>query len=197
MKHKSRALLAVLAAGLAGTALFGEAVASGKTPATENNLSEERSTEMMEQEISRQFEEFCQTKGITAKFKVAFANMAENTRRQKEADKANFEEVKRKSAEANPEFTEFLHAKGLKAKLNVIVENIKKGAQETPQKTAASVKKAKARAKASAAYGYGQSAPLADYSADDLSREFNEFLKAKGLDGTYTVEVTEAGKTEN
>lgn len=195
MKHKSRALLAVLAAGLAGTALFGEAVASGKTPATENNLSEERSAEMMEQEISRQFEEFCQTKGITAKFKVAFANMAENTRRQKEADKANFEEVKRKSAEANPEFTEFLYAKGLKAKLNVIVENIKKGAQEAPQKTAASVKKAKARAKASAAYG--QSAPLADYSADDLSREFNEFLKAKGLDGTYTVEVTEAGKTEN
>ena len=195
MKHKSRALIAVLAAGLAGTALFGEAVAGANGLAAENDFGEERSAEMMEQEISRQFEEFCRTKGITAKFKVAFANMAENTRRQKEADKANFEEVKRKSAEENPEFTEFLRTKGLKAKMRLVVENIKKGAQEAPQKTAAAVKKSSARAKTSVGV-YGKDAPLAGYSADDLSREFNAFLKAKGLDGTYTVEVTETGKGE-
>ena len=193
MKHKSRALIAVLAAGLAGTALFGEAVAGANGLAAENDFGEERSAEMMEQEISRQFEEFCQTKGITAKFKVAFANIAENTRRQKEADKANFEEVKRKSAEENPEFAEFLRTKGLKAKMRLVVENIKKGAQEAPQKTAAAVKKAKSKASVGV---YGKDAPLAGYSADDLSREFNTFLKAKGLDGTYTVEVTEAGKGE-
>ncbi|MBD5443377.1 MAG: hypothetical protein HDR34_08285 [Treponema sp.] len=195
MKHKSRALIAVLAAGLAGTALFGEAGAGANGLAAENDFGEERSAEMMEQEISRQFEEFCRTKGITAKFKVAFANMAENTRRQKEADKANFEEVKRKSAEENPEFTEFLRTKGLKAKMRLVVENIKKGAQEAPQKTAAAVKKSSARAKTSVGV-YGKDAPLAGYSADELSREFNAFLKAKGLDGTYTVEVTEAGKGE-
>lgn len=193
MKHKSRALIAVLAAGLAGTALFGEAVAGADVLAAENDFGEERSAEMMEQEISGQFEEFCRTKGITAKFKVAFANMAENTRRQKEADKANFEEAKRKSAEENPEFTEFLRTKGLKAKMRLVVENIKKGAQEAPQKTAAAVKKAKSKASVGV---YGKDAPLAGYSADDLSREFNAFLKAKGLDGTYTVEVTEAGKGE-
>ncbi len=72
-----------------------------------------RRTKTMEQyndhryeEISKQFEEFCHTKGIAAKFKVAFGNMAESARKQKEADKAQFEEVKRQSAEANPEFTE-------------------------------------------------------------------------------------------
>ncbi|MDE7301150.1 MAG: hypothetical protein K2N47_03175, partial [Clostridia bacterium] len=32
------------------------------------------------EEISKQFEEFCHTKGIAAKFKLAFANMAEGAR---------------------------------------------------------------------------------------------------------------------
>lgn len=54
------------------------------------------------EEISKQFEEFCHTKGIVAKFKLAFAQMGENARKQKEADKAQFEEVKRQSAEATP-----------------------------------------------------------------------------------------------
>ena len=30
------------------------------------------------------------------------------------------------------------------------------------------------------------------YTADELSREFNAFLKAKGLDDKYVAEVTEA-----
>ncbi|MGN1052007.1 MAG: hypothetical protein ACI4SH_01295, partial [Candidatus Scatosoma sp.] len=82
------------------------------------------------EEISKQFEEFCHTKGIGAKFKVAFGNMAENAHKQKEADKARLEEVKRQSAEENPEFTEFLHTKGFKAKVKLIVANLKKGCRE-------------------------------------------------------------------
>ncbi|MDE7405338.1 MAG: hypothetical protein K2M89_00490 [Clostridiales bacterium] len=157
------------------------------------------------EEISKQFEEFCHTKGIAAKFKVAFANMAEGARKQKEADKAQFDEVKRQSAEANPEFTELLHTKGFKAKVQLIIANLKKGIKEAPHKTAAAVDGISAQTKANiakaqasvyrttAGYGATNGAKLqdaAEYSADDLAREFNEFLKAKGLDGKYAVEIT-------
>ncbi|MDE7380386.1 MAG: hypothetical protein K2N14_04965, partial [Clostridia bacterium] len=94
----------------------------------------EQNTNQNYEEISKQFEEFCHTKGIAAKFKVAFANMAENTRKQREADKAKLAEVKRQSAEANPEFTEFLHTKGFKAKVKLVIENIKKGAKESNER---------------------------------------------------------------
>lgn len=154
------------------------------------------------EEISKQFEEFCHTKGIAAKFKVAFSDMAENARKQREADKANLEEVKRQSAEANPEFTEFLHTKGFKAKVRLIVENIKKGAKEAPQRTAAAVDGISAQTKANiakaqanvhvSAAGYGvKTKDISEYTADELSREFNEFLKAKGLDTKYAVEITD------
>lgn len=159
------------------------------------------------EEISKQFEEFCHTKGIAAKFKVAFGNMAENTRKQKAADKAQLEEVKRQSAEANPEFTELLHTKGFKAKVKLIIANLKKGCQEAPHRTAVAVDNISAQTKANIAKaqanvyrttsGYGAPAPhgvkvvdASEYSADELAREFNEFLKAKGLDGQYAVEVT-------
>ncbi len=157
------------------------------------------------EEISKQFEEFCHTKGIAAKFKVAFGNMAESAREQKEADKAQLEEVKRQSAEANPEFTELLHTKGFKAKVKLIIANLKKGCKEAPAKTAAAVDGISAQTKANiaraqanvyrttAGYGATYGAKVTDaseYSADELAREFNEFLKAKGLDG-YTVEVTD------
>lgn len=158
------------------------------------------------EEISKQFEEFCHTKGIAAKFKVAFSDMAENARKQKEADKAELQEVKRQSAENNPEFTEFLHTKGFKAKVRLVIENIKKGAKEAPHKTAATVDGVSAQTKANiaraqanvqscaAAYGvhsYGvKTKDISEYTADELSREFNEFLKAKGLDEKYTVEIT-------
>lgn len=155
------------------------------------------------EEISKQFEEFCHTKGIAAKFKVAFSDMAESAQKQHEADKAALEEVKRKSAEDNPEFTEFLHTKGLKAKVRLIVENLKKGAKEAPRKTAAAVDGISAQTKANIAHananagrapaGCGRtSREVSDYSADELSREFNEFLKAKGLDTKYSVEVINA-----
>ena len=154
------------------------------------------------EEISKQFEEFCHTKGIAAKFRVAFSDMAENERRQREADQANLEEVKRQSAEADPEFTEFLHTKGLKAKVRLIVENIKKGAKEAPHKTAVAVDGVSAQTKANiaraqanvhgSAAGYGVKAKdVSEYSAEELARECNEFLKSKGLDAKYAVEITE------
>ena len=159
------------------------------------------------EEISKQFEEFCHTKGIVAKFKVAFANMAENTRKQKEADRANLEEVKRKSAEANPEFTELLHTKGFKAKVQLIIANLKKGIKEAPAKTAVAVDGISAQTKANIAKvqanvyrttaGYGGNpygakvVDASEYTADELSREFNAFLKSKGLDNKYVVEVSE------
>ncbi|MDE6677369.1 MAG: hypothetical protein K2K12_06650, partial [Clostridia bacterium] len=121
-------------------------------------------------------------KGIAAKFKVAFGNMAESARKQREADKAHLEEVKRQSAEANPEFTELLHTKGFKAKVKLIIENIKKGAKESNEKVRKQIEAAKHGA---------PSVSVRTYSADELSREFNAFLKAKGLDGKYTVEVTD------
>ena len=134
------------------------------------------------EEISRQFEEFCHTKGIAAKFKVAFANMAESARRQKEADKAAFEEVKRQSAENNAEFTEFLHTKGFKAKVKLVIENIKKGAKESNERVRKQIEQAK--------HGLPD-VNAKTYTAESLTREFNGFLKTKGLDDKYTVEVTE------
>lgn len=158
------------------------------------------------EEISKQFEEFCHTKGIAAKFKVAFGNMAESARKQREADKAQLEEVKRQSAEANPEFTELLHTKGFKAKVQLIIANLKKGCKEAPARTAAAVDGISAQTKANIARaqagvyrttaGYGAPAPhgvkvtdASEYTSEELAREFNEFLKAKGLD-SYAVEVT-------
>ncbi|MDE7384670.1 MAG: hypothetical protein K2M84_02810 [Anaeroplasmataceae bacterium] len=161
-----------------------------------------RRTKKMEQnqtknyeEISKQFSEFCHTKGLVAKFKLAFANMAESTRKQREADKAQLEEVKRQSAENNPEFTEFLHTKGFKAKVRLVIENIKKGAKEAPAKTAATVDRISAQTKANIAKTKGytsntKSVSLEGYSTEDLTREFNAFLKEKGLDN-YIVEITE------
>ncbi|MGN1372823.1 MAG: hypothetical protein ACI4VK_02110 [Candidatus Coproplasma sp.] len=156
-----------------------------------------------QEEISRQFEEFCHTKGIVAKFKVAFSDMAENARKQHEADRADFEEVKRQSAQANPEFTELLHTKGFKAKVRLIIQNIKKSAKEAPRRTAAAIDEMSAQTRANIASAQaGLHCPsvscgltiedVAEYSADELSREFNEFLKAKGLDKKYSVEITDA-----
>lgn len=160
------------------------------------------------EEISKQFEEFCHTKGIAAKFRVAFSQMAENARKQKAADKSQLEEVKRQSAEANPEFTEFLHTKGFKAKVKLVIANLKKGCQEAPKKTAAQIDGISAQTKANIARaqanvyrttsGYGATAPhgvkvvdASEYSADELTKAFNEFLKEKGLDEQYAVEVTD------
>lgn len=141
----------------------------------------QKEIEMETKELNEQFTAFLKTKGIAAKFKLAAENMRDSAETQKASDKANFEAVKAQSMEDNKEFVEFLQTKGVKAKWNLVVENIKKGAAESKEKTAEQIAKAKA---------YGTPASQA-YTADSLSAEFNAFLKSKGLDGKYTVVITE------
>lgn len=94
-------------------------------------------------EVNEQFQEFLQTKGIKAKFKLAFENMKENTKLQHEQDVKQFNEIKQKSIEENKDFVEFLHTKGLKAKINLVIANIKKGAREANANTKAQIEKSK------------------------------------------------------
>lgn len=124
-------------------------------------------------ELNEQFGAFLKTKGISAKFKLAFANMAESADGQRAADRANFEAIKAQSIEENKDFVTFLHTKGVKAKINLVIENIKKGAQNAPANTAAQIANAKA------------------VSAESLSQELDAFLKARGLDGKYSIVLTE------
>ena len=134
-------------------------------------------------EISDQFEEFCRTKGIKAKFRLAFQQISENAHKQHEQDKASFEARKAQSAEENKDFVEFLHTKGLKAKVKLVIENIKRGARESREKTKQQIAQSK--------QGHKPKTTVADYTAEQLSAEFNAFLKEKGLDDKYAVEVTE------
>lgn len=140
------------------------------------------------EKISKQFDEFCHTKGITAKFKVAFTNLVENAKEQKKVDKAHFEEVKRQSAEANPEFTEFLHTKGFKAKVRLVIANLKKGCQEASQKSKKNIKIHNDMYQTTSGYNEKMK-DASEYSAEELTRAFNDFLKEKGLDEQYAVEV--------
>ena len=132
-------------------------------------------------ELNNQFSEFLHTKGIKAKFKLAFSNMAESAKKQHEQDVKHFNEIKEKSKEENKDFVEFLHAKGIKAKFHVVVENIKKGIKEAPQKTKEQIANSKPTIYK----------PNQQITANDLKREFNEFLKQKGLDSEYQVEIME------
>lgn len=143
-------------------------------------------------ELNKQFGEFLHTKGIAAKFKLAFANMGDSAAKQHEADKAQYEAVKAQSAEDNAEFVEFLHTKGLKAKFNLVVGNIKKGAETAPQRTAESIAKATAQAHVHVNPYAGVRKSGEQYTAQSLTEEFNEFLKMKGLDTQYTVEIKDS-----
>lgn len=162
----------------------------------ENRAKTQQEIEQEMLELNEQFGAFLHTKGIGAKFKVAFANMGESAHKQHEADAANYEAIKAQSAEENKEFVEFLHTKGVKAKYNLVVENIKSGAKAAPHDTAAQIAKVQAQTQEAIArakaYGnpYGNVAPET-YTAATLADEFNAFLKAKGLDGKYTVSITE------
>jgi len=127
--------------------------------------------------------EFLKTKGITAKFKLAFNNMKESAHIQHQKDVAAFNEVKAKSLEDNREFVEFLHTKGLKAKVKLVIENIKKGAKESNQKVKEQIEAAKK--------GYN---PNKNITAEDLNKEFNAFLKQKGLDNKYVVTIEEVNE---
>ena len=167
----------------------------------ENTVKTQAEIEKEMLELNEQFSAFLHTKGIAAKFKLAFGNMGESAAAQKAADKANFEAVKTQSAEDNKEFVEFLHTKGVKAKFHVVTENIKAGAKAAPANTAAQIAKVKTQTQANiaAAQASVYTNPYihnpyasAGLTAEELSREFNEFLKSKGLDEQYTVNVTEA-----
>lgn len=152
----------------------------------------QKEIEMETKELNEQFTAFLKTKGIAAKFKLAAENMCDSAQAQKAADKANFEAVKAQSMEDNKEFVEFLQTKGVKAKWNLVVENIKKGAAESKEKTAEQIAAINAQTKANIANAgvHNAVAPQA-YTADSLSAEFNAFLKSKGLDGKYSVVITE------
>lgn len=160
----------------------------------DNNINSQQEMEQEMLELNQQFSAFLHTKGIAAKFKLAFNNMSESAKKQHAADVAEFEAVKAKSAEDNKEFAEFLRTKGIKAKYKLVVENIKKGAKAAPQNTAAQIAKVQAQTQAAVAKANALGKPQtasADISAATLEDEFNAFLKSKGLDGKYTVSVTE------
>ena len=143
-----------------------------------------------QEEISKQFEEFCHTKGIKAKFKVAFSQMKENTHRQHEQDKANLEAVK--NSKENQEFKEFIHTKGFKAKCRLVIENIKKSAKNVNAETARKIDELNKKTKASInAHRVNANVNTSEYSAKQLSEEFTAFLKEHGLDEKYSVEIVE------
>lgn len=131
----------------------------------------------MEKELNAQFNEFLKTKGLKAKFNLVVENLKESTKEQHKKDVENFNKVKEQSIEENKDFVEFLHTKGLKAKIKLVIENIKKGASTANQKTKEQIEKSKEYAK--------------PYSVSQLTNEFNQFLKQKGLDSKYVVTICE------
>ena len=160
----------------------------------ENRMKTEKEIEQEMLELNDQFAAFLHTKGIVAKFKLAFNNMSESAKKQHAADVAEFEAVKAQSAEDNKEFAEFLRTKGVKAKYKLVVENIKKGMADASANTAAQIAKTKAHTQAAVAHANALGKPSAatpEVNASSLEDEFNAFLKSKGLDGKYTVIVTE------
>jgi hypothetical protein len=144
---------------------------------------ENKQVELEMEELNKQFSEFLHTKGFVAKFKLAFNNMAESAKKQHEKDVKNFNEIKAKSAEDNKDFVDFLHAKGIKAKFNVVVENIKRGIKEAPQKTQEQIAKSK--------YNGSNKVTVNNrtLTQEELTKEFNEFLKLKGLNTECIVEI--------
>ena len=121
-------------------------------------------------EINDEFVKFLKTKGINAKFKLAFSNMKESAKAQHELDKKSFNEIKEKSKEENKEFYEFLHTKGFKAKVKLVIENIKKGAKEAKER------------------------PIPTYNhinEQNINKELELFLKSKNLDKKYTIKIEE------
>lgn len=160
----------------------------------ENKLKTQQQIEQEMLELNEQFSEFLKTKGIAAKFKIAFNNMSESAKKQHEADVAEFEAIKAKSAEDNKEFAEFLCTKGIKAKYKLVVDNIKKGAKAARANTATQIEKVKAETQASIARANAThkiQTTSTDVTAVTLEDEFNAFLKFKGLDVKYTVSITE------
>ena len=160
----------------------------------EKNIKTQQEIQQEMTELNEQFAAFLHTRGIAAKFKLAFNNMSESAKKQHAADVADFEAVKAQSAEDNKEFAGFLRTKGIKAKYKLVVENIKKGAKAAPANTTAQIAKIQAETQAAVARANALGKPrnaVTEVSAATLEDEFNAFLKSKGLDGKYTVSVTE------
>ncbi len=104
------------------------------------------------------------------------------------------QEIEQEMLQLNDQFAEFLRTKGIKAKYKLVVENIKKGAKAAPANTAAQIAKVQAETQTAVARAsaMGKTQPaVTEVSAATLENEFNAFLKSKGLDGKYTVSVTE------
>ena len=94
-----------------------------------------------------------------------------------------------KESEENKQFIEFIHTKGIKAKFKLVIENIKKGAKESRAKTFQSIAKVQAQTQRSiASVGVNHNV---NYNAQTLEEEFNNFLKSKGLDTKYRVNIVE------
>ena len=133
-------------------------------------------------EMSEQFSTFLHTKGIKAKFKLAFSNMKESAKKQHAADVAEFEAVKAQSAEDNKEFVEFLHTKGIKEKYKVVIENIKKGAKAAPANTAAQIARVQAHtqaavARANALGSYRQEERCYQYDFTVIIMNWEKYIK--------------------
>lgn len=161
----------------------------------DNRVKTQQEIEQEMLELNEQFADFLHTKGIKAKFKLAFNNMSQSAQKQHEIDKAEFEVVKVRSEEENKEFAEFLRTKGMKAKYNLVVENIKKGAKDAPRNTATQIAKIQVQTQEAIAHanelGKTNARNTSVHTAVSMEEEFNAFLKSKGLDGKYSVSVTE------
>ena len=163
----------------------------------ENKVKTQEERQQEINALNEQFKEFLHTKGIGAQFKLAFANMGESARKQREADRENFERIKAQSEEENKEFAALLRAKSFKEGIQIIIEGFKKSARESGVKTAEQIARVQAQTQANIARSkacnpaYAASAK-AEYDAQSLAEEFNEFLKMKGLENKYVVVVNEA-----
>lgn len=157
----------------------------------QNKTQKEIEREM--NELNEQFREFLHTKGIAAKFKLAFSNIGESTTKQHEVDKANFERVKKQSTEDNKEFVDFLHTKGVKEKVRLVVKNMKEEAKNAQKNTATQIAMATANATNNIPNydAYGHPVQKKTATSQTLADEFEEFLKEKGLYAKYSIEITE------
>ena len=99
-------------------------------------------------------------------------------RRKKQMDSNDEFELEKK--DISEQFAEFLRTKGIKTKFHLVIENIKKGARESREK-------AKKQIDASKHDVHKEIIQI----QSDLEKEFNAFLKAKGLDKKYIVVITE------
>lgn len=130
-------------------------------------------------QLNDEFKEFLKTKGIKAKFKLAFENMKESAKKQHEVSKENFEEVKRQSIENNKEFYEFLKTKGVVAKFKLAFKNMKEGAKN------ARVNNHHVNISTVNYYTNNQ------VNVNTLTNDFESYLKSKGLDKKYKIEIVE------